>query len=324
MSKEGSRIPVVLVFDENHARHAAVVLQSAMESLGEGYVLEAHLIVSGVSPSSLVRLHRLEESGSGLSITVHQGDVARFDGWKLEGHISGAAYLRLELAEHLGHDVGKVIYLDTDVLCLDSLHLLYQEDLGAMSLRAVRDTTTPTVSSPRGIVRHASLGIPADAPYFNSGVLLIDVARWRARDPLRFGADYVAANGDVQQALDQEVLNACFATSWSELPLRWNITPRLKNFDRWTDPVAREAFGELVTDAIEMPGIVHFVGPSKPWKFRSRKPWATQYMAVAKRTPFYANRLAYGRWRIEELLSWARGGEIAARRKLRRWLQSAD
>ncbi len=319
MSEDGTRIPVVLVFDENHARHAAVVLQSAVESLGEGHVLEAHLIVSGVRPSSLDRVRRLEESSPVLSITVHQGDVERFDGWKLASHISGAAYLRLELAEHLGDDVGKVIYLDTDVLCLDSLHLLYQEDLGAMSLGAVRDTTTPTVSSPRGIIRHASFDIPSDTPYFNSGVLLIDVPRWRARDPLSFGADYVAANADVQQALDQEVLNACFATSWLELPLRWNVTPRLKNFDRWTDPVAREAFGELVTDAIKMPGIVHFVGPKKPWKFRSKKPWAKQYMAVAKRTPFYANQLAYGRWRLEEVVSWARDGKVVVRRKLRRW-----
>jgi lipopolysaccharide biosynthesis glycosyltransferase len=117
-------VPLVLVFDDRHARHASVVLQSASKSLAGGYAVDAHLIVDGLSRRSEAGLHRVEESTSNLSLTLHKSDASRYGSWPHSGHVPPASYLRLELAEHLDDVLDRVIYIDTDVLIIDSIHKL--------------------------------------------------------------------------------------------------------------------------------------------------------------------------------------------------------
>ncbi len=305
MISASERLEVVLVFDDSHARHAAVVLHSAASSLAAGYSLRAHLIVSGLGTRSEEGLDRVAAEHENLEMVFYRSQSARYENWLHGGHISAAAYLRLELGDHVSHEVSKLVYLDTDVLCRHSLHELIFLDLHDRTIGAVRDTTTPVVSAERGIVNHEAMGIPPDAPYFNSGVMLIDLARWREADPAAVGAVYVEEHGDVQQALDQELLNVCFSGDWFEIPLRWNVSPRLLNLDRW-DAARRSFFEAGAEAATKDPGIIHFLGPRKPWRFRSDVPWTGEYLALARSCPFYKSRLDFVLWRVSAGVSEGR------------------
>lgn len=315
---------MVLVFDDAHARHAAVVLLSAGATLEPGRRFRATLITSDLSREGEAGLRRIAASLPNLELNLRRADASRYTHWLHGGHISTAAYLRLELHLHLDPEVARVIYLDTDVICVDSLHHLMAVDLADCPVGAVRDTSTPFASSPRGLVRHAELGIPADAPYFNSGVMVIDVPVWRVADPLAFGEAYVAQHGDVQQALDQELLNACFSGRWTELDLRWNVSPRLLSVDSWADPRAREIFAPKAKLAVDEPGIVHFLGPRKPWHFRSSVKWRVLYMRYARRSPFDRSRLAFLRWRATEARHAGRKRAQQVRRGIRRWIANVS
>ncbi len=315
-------IRVVMVFDDGHARHAAAVLHSASQTLAPGYRLEAHLIAAELSMRSTKGLERLNGACVNLSIVVHPSETDRFDTWMHGGHISAAAYLRLELGDHLPDDVDRVIYLDTDVWCRSSLHQLFEIDLEGHSIGAVRDTSTPVMSAERGVVRYEQLGLSADAPYFNSGVMLIDLEGWRSADPVAFGMGYVAANGDVQQALDQEILNVLFADDWVEIPLRWNVSPRLLRVTSWPEGIARSIFEPLAGEALATAGIIHFLGPSKPWTYGADTAWSEEYLESASACAFYRTRFSFLLWRLSAVSSAQRKRARRFVRTLRRRLPS--
>lgn len=100
------------------------------------------------------------------------------------GHIKLPPYLpvttvfRLLLPYLLPADVDRVIYLDADIVVRRSLDALWATDLGTDSTGAVRDALVPCVGCPGGLPWQ-QFGLDPRQRYFNAGVLLIDVSRWR-------------------------------------------------------------------------------------------------------------------------------------------------
>ena len=86
-----------------------------------------------------------------------------------------------------------------------------------------------------------------DDPYFNSGVLVLDLEEWRTEQHGKRVMDFIRANGAHCPWLDQDALNAVFRGRWKPLGSRWNQYP-----------------AEVVET--ESSGIIHYVGADgKPW-----------------------------------------------------------
>lgn len=130
------------------------------------------------------------------------------------GHLSLAVYMRLfvdEIAEFAPY--GRVVYLDSDVLFNRSIVDLIETPLNA-PLLAAHDVQS--YFEPRYRER---LSMQPGAPYFNSGVLLLDLP-WIRRDGLLATARHFASlrvNG-----LDQGALNLAFEGKWQTLHPSWN------------------------------------------------------------------------------------------------------
>ena len=67
------------------------------------------------------------------------------------------------------------------------------------------------------------LKLPAEAAYFNSGVLLINLDGWRSRDLGREILDWIAANPDKITLADQDAINAVLWQAITPLPDCWNL-----------------------------------------------------------------------------------------------------
>src|SRR4029077_14814785 len=83
-------------------------------------------------------------------------------------------------------DLGRVLYLDSDLIVTGPLDELWSTDLVAHPLAAVTNPLYPGMSTAFFRV----LGLPTETAYFNSGVMLIDLEDWRrnhrTEDVLRF------------------------------------------------------------------------------------------------------------------------------------------
>lgn len=158
-----------------------------------------------------------------LGVRLCQLDVGTID--QAAGNVSRigfATYLRLFLPQLWAEDYDRLLYLDGDILYQrGDVAALLGVDLHGAPLGAVLDVrqwNTPT-HHPRDI---AKLNLP-QTPYFNAGVLLIDVGQFNAQ---RIGArvlDVIVARGKDLLWHDQTALNAVIAGNWAQLPLQWNF-----------------------------------------------------------------------------------------------------
>ena len=140
---------------------------------------------------------------------------------------------------------------------------LWRQDLGGKLLGAV---DIP------GSTRPAKLGMPPTYGYFNSGLLLFDLAQWRQRDALGRVLDLIRARATTFDDPDQDALNLCFYTERLALDYKWNVTtPFYRPFhDLKLSPAAIDAVKQ---DA----KIIHFNGVSRPWSYHSRHPRKADY-----------------------------------------------
>jgi lipopolysaccharide biosynthesis glycosyltransferase len=139
-------------------------------------------------------------------------------------------------------------------------------------LGAVVDGAIPRCAAPRGVKGCRELGIPADAPYFNCGVLLVHLERWRRARVTPRAQSYLGAVHGRLDFLHQEALNAVLWRSWQPLPRRWNL---LASHDG-------RVFGRRDAE-VDHPGIAHFAGRLKPWRAPVGGPFNEPYQAVLSR-----------------------------------------
>lgn len=165
-------------------------------------------------------------------------------------------------------ECGRVLYLDADVVVRDDLRLLLDADLAGEPFAAVRDPVNPTYEFGSALPGWPQLGIPADREYFNSGVLLFDVAACSDSDLFGRAFRAVAEHPEQLRLWDQDALNLAADDRWLRLPMRWNTvpfsallrTPWIRYRAEKLMPVS------ALVAAEDSAAIMHYVSPSKPWK----------------------------------------------------------
>jgi lipopolysaccharide biosynthesis glycosyltransferase len=168
--------------------------------------------------------------------------------------VSPAALAKFRLPELLP-GLDRVLYLDCDVIVRADLKALFATPLGGASLGACRDI---------GVLWNARMS--EIDPYFNSGVMLLDLERMRRDDATRrlIAVKRVSRDG----FMDQDCLNAVFAGSVQLLDPRWNclwVSTQYRN-------VGVEALNEVLgTDYATLgdyrgnANVLHYTTAYKPW-----------------------------------------------------------
>lgn len=131
-------------------------------------------------------------------------------------------YLRLFAPYALPADVKRVIYLDVDTVVRKDISELWYTDLDGHIIGAIVDVGKTVDCAWGGIPNYKDLGLLASTKYFNSGVLLIDVVKWREQDISVKVMDTLKIYADHVVLVDQYGLNVVFANAWKELDPRWN------------------------------------------------------------------------------------------------------
>lgn len=160
-----------------------------------------------------------------------------------------STYLRLLVPQHLGQSYDRILYLDSDILLHGGgLDRLMRADLHGRAIGAVRDHQQWR-NPARQVAEFRRMGLP-QAGYFNAGVLLIDVARFAAKEVLPRAIALMRGKPEVLLRHDQSLLNLLLRDDWAELSPVWN----------WQYTSASRHFAALAE-----PRLLHFIGSRKPW-----------------------------------------------------------
>jgi lipopolysaccharide biosynthesis glycosyltransferase len=181
-------------------------------------------------------------------------------------------WTRLWVEEFFPDDIGRVLYLDSDIVVLGSIAALWRVDLDGALFGAV-----DIPGSQQGVDK---LGMRAEDGYFNSGVLLIDLEQWRQTRALQTVLDYIEAYPErLVYTLDQDALNACFYARRKRLDYKWNaIWPFFR------EPVALPLTMLEIERVRREARIIHFNGSLKPWSYFCDHPRRADYQRFLRMT----------------------------------------
>ncbi|MBV9039971.1 MAG: glycosyltransferase family 8 protein [Acidimicrobiia bacterium] len=262
--------------------YCSVAMRSCLDHAPANTVV--HLLHDG----ALTDHPRVEEvramvTAAGAELQVHGIDRDGLGRLPVNEQYRPVVFLYYLLPELLP-DVERALYLDSDLLVEESVAPLFDTDLGDSPLGAIAN-----VVRPEDRPRLASLGIPDHRRYLNSGVLLLDLDKWRRGDITSKLFEVATRRADEIDFADQDTLNLTLGDSWVAMHPRWNA-----QYTLWTDPdIAADIYGaEQVTEALASPAIVHFEGPgvSKPWHALNTHPRRSEWWATMARTPWAGTR----------------------------------
>ncbi|QKW48221.1 glycosyltransferase family 8 protein [Streptomyces buecherae] len=239
-----------------YARGGAVVVGALARTFQRDTPLSVWVFHSGLGPED----RALYEAAAGLK--RGREAVVRFVPLPPEvirlpvqsDYITSETFGRLALPRLLPPTVPRVVYLDADLMILKDLSELYTWNLSGACLAAVREPSDPFFWSRNGLEHAFELGLDPNSPYFNAGVLVMDLAALRARKMEERCLEYVARHRPAR--MDQDALNAIFLGAISELPTQWNV----ENYFFKT-AAQRHRYRTILKDA----RILHYTGHKKPW-----------------------------------------------------------
>ncbi|MEX1179943.1 MAG: glycosyltransferase family 8 protein [Cucumibacter sp.] len=265
-------IHVALCFDENFWAPAYATMRSVCLATKRRKDLVFHLCHTRLAAAQIADL---ESIGGEFGATLRHYDPAQAEPYRRLAatmahtkYLPAIMYARLLFADLLDPGIDRLVYLDCDLLVRAPIEELAGLDLEGKPLGAVKEPHALRFSNGRDANERRDLFDPADA-FFNSGVLLIDLEAWRARDIPAMLRRLESGGVLPRLSNDQEVLNHLFKHDWQEIERSWNSL--------------------AASRAIEMldPKIVHYTGPNKPWNLVSGLPFARIYRHVMTNDLFY-------------------------------------
>lgn len=203
------------------------------------------------------------------AICIVKIELAGVDGFSLQPHISASAYGRLFLHQWLKEDYKRVLYLDGDTLS-GSRPFDIGTDLSGNVFGAVEDIGVVHTGNANELLHNVNSN--QKSQYFNSGVLLIDWAKWIDQEFGEKAMFFMNRNPTVTYG-DQCALNNVCVGNWKPLHPSWNThTPMLND-------------NNLINNA----KIFHFIGSVKPWHgdvWLGNMTYTKPYFAVMENMPF--------------------------------------
>ena len=264
--------------DTGYVKYAGIVMTSiAAENAGEE--IGFHLVCDGIAEEDIERLQEFRAAFPRTDVHIYDARVALdaipFPNGIPHERINRSVFTRILMPELVPKELTRILYLDADTLCVGRLAGLYAHDLGTAPLAAAREGD--------GAHKAQRIGMRG-TDYFNAGVMLIDLARWRSMQLTACVLDAWRTHGASFPLLEQDALNYVLDGDFAVLEKRhvrlmdafapwdvdfaaehtiWHFLNEGKPWIRYADPRVREPYWQVVRNS-PWRGLT----PSEPWETR--------------------------------------------------------
>ena len=209
-------IHILLAGDEGIAPGLFVAAGSIAVSCRKRCQIIFHIMDTGLSRATVVAFQEYMRQFKATSLEIHPVDISVFK--KANSYRGGhSAYARLLVARYV--DADRVIYFDTDFLCMKDVGEFYSREMGDNIVLA---TKTPMYLSLADDCPFLPAEEASRFPYFNSGVLLIDLKKWRAAGIEKKLLECLAMPVKLGKH-DQTLLNWVLKGEWGELDSSYGL-----------------------------------------------------------------------------------------------------
>ncbi|MDT9339137.1 glycosyltransferase family 8 protein [Trichodesmium erythraeum 21-75] len=231
---------LLFCFDQNYQQHFGVAITSVLlNNLSSHF--DVHIITNFMEEKLKQKLDTLSKNYKCSFHLYIINNLDKISQLKVSAHVSNATYYRLIMAEILPKHIDKILYLDSDVVVISPLEELYNIDLENYFIAA--SGFSGTLVKSKG---------------FNSGVMVVNLEKWRNEQISTKVIDFATQNRDKLPYHDQSALNRVIKQNYLIIDRKWNFQVDLspRKIQKPDDNIA-----------LKNARIIHYIGSSKPWYF---------------------------------------------------------
>ncbi|WP_066752530.1 glycosyltransferase family 8 protein, partial [Proteus myxofaciens] len=227
---------IAFAVDENYMMPAGVMISSIIKNNPTGHFY-FHIFTTSIKKDDVVRLKKLENAHCSLCIHFFEENV--FSKLQTSEYFPISIYYRLVIPFSLQSITDRVLYLDSDMLCIGDIYSLKDIEFNNNIIAAIPDEWI-------SLEYIEELNLKKYTLYFNSGFIYYNIPKWLSEDILVLFMKLI--NNKYYSYPDQDVLNIILQGKVEFLPRYYNkfFKKNEKNIDKSTI-------------------LLHYVGPSKPW-----------------------------------------------------------
>lgn len=277
-------VHIIYASNDGYAGHLAASLCSLLDNNRHIKNLDIYVLSAQMCEAFQNRLKTLAAGFGRQLYAVELGDLKERFPYKIDTRgFDISAMGRLFAPEVLPETVTKALYLDCDTIVCSSIEKMYETPLGDCLAGMIME---PTVYKEM----KESIDMDKDDAYFNSGVILMDVAGWRRENVLKKLLDFYGDHAGSLFACDQDTINGALNGRILPLSPRYNFFTNYRYF-RYNTLVqlcdAYRAVGKKEFAAAKRrPTIIHFLGDERPWIGGSHNYYGKWYWKYLAMTPW--------------------------------------
>jgi glycosyltransferase involved in cell wall biosynthesis/lipopolysaccharide biosynthesis glycosyltransferase len=247
------RVEVVFITDANYSIATATACFSIVANKNPGTSVRIHIIAVGLTEEVKDSLTSITQDKAEVVVVSALNELEQLA--QAHQHVSPAGLVKFKLP-HILPQLERVLYLDSDMICLSDLQEIYRIQLGDHYAAVVKDMAAMVDEGHHKKMGHAS--------YFNSGMMLLNLSKMRA-DSVTEKLIQLKASKTYEHFMDQDELNAVFRENVIYAPPSYNMMKR--NFRHHHAEIAN--FYELELDEFQQmlnsPVILHLTNSPKVW-----------------------------------------------------------
>ena len=304
-------INIAVGSDDGYAPHAATLIHSLAAVHGRGQLQIYYYCDSSLSAGVRAILAAYCVN---LGVSLHFIDVdpAPFEGLHANESLPLLCWYRICLADLLP-EVDRILYLDTDIVAMQSVDELFNMDMGE-NLAAVVNDYLAAIAFPE-------VGKRVDIPYekyFNSGVMLLNLKAIRA---VGGGMPIIKmARENIERLYfpDQDALNLALGPRSILIDPCWNYPPLTRRyFEHYLgNPfIASLPSCQRVMGAGFKPALLHFLARPKPWVAFEAYDYVWEYHWHRAHTPWAPPIFDTVKWWLRTHVVWMQKAWNSLRKK---------
>lgn len=278
---------IVYAGDDNFAEILGISMISLFENNTECDCITVYILDDGIGDDNKEKLNSIGEKYNRKLIFMPIPNLHELAGVEIHTNSrwSLSTFSRLFLEKILPEAVEQVIYLDCDILVMDSLENLFNMDLKDYCCGAVFDCISDG--------HKANVGLNSNDNYFNAGVMLISLRNWRKENLFMQFTDFINRYNGNTPYVDQGVINGVISRKIKPIDVKYNCYTVLFDFSyedmlKYRKP-SKYYSEQEVLEAKKNPVIVHFTTSFlsfRPWVEGCKHPYAADWIKYKMMSPW--------------------------------------
>ena len=275
---------IMYLCDDNYAMIMGISLLSLLDNNKDIETINIFLVTDNVSDFNIKKIDRCVKLYNRNLFIIEKPNIKELLGcdvtmhWWIE-NVFSRVFLGEVFKEY--QEIKKLIYIDCDTLIVGSLRDLWNLDL--------ENQIGAGVCEAMGTFQKSAIGMSERENYFNAGMFLIDLAKWRENDIDIKASDFVKRRRGKLEYADESVLNGVLSSNLKRISPKYNLTSLSVYFTINELKIYRKSYFNYSEnerqEALDDARIIHFTSTYldvRPWMEGCQHPYTDKWLEYKK------------------------------------------